>query len=507
MSGAQRHCEPCLSLGIDIGTTNTKVALVTIGVPGVEVRAVASAPTPEPHDVKRLLLTLIRRILDGSPPPQAVGIASMAETGVPLDASGVPLGSWLRWDSRQAGPAAEALSGRLGWANLVAATGVRPSAKVPLATWTWLRANQPDRWRAMSTWAGAADLVCLLLTGRLSTDHTLAGRTMAYRLPHRGGPVPAAFDADLLAEAGLRPRQLPTVVPPDEIAGQVRDPAFTSIGLRSGTPVVVAGHDHAVGAYGCGVRGPGDVADSLGTAEAVMSVAAGCPDPVEVAMSGMSAVVTVAGRHQAILAGSSSAGATVGWWLEHESGGASQEELFGEVIEYGDRPTDVIVLPYLSGRQAPEPDPAVRLRVLGRGPRHTPAELAKAMLEGLCLQTRWMLREQARLGGCAPAPTVTLFGGAVAANPAWVRIKAHVLPGELRVVTAAEPVAAGAALVAAVRAGLIGPAAPALDWVDGPAVSGAGSDYDRSFARFVTAATDRGPYAQRQAGTRGDEAP
>ena len=37
---------------------------------------------------------------------------------------------------------------RLGWAELVAATGVRPSAKVPLATWAWLRANRPDLWRA-----------------------------------------------------------------------------------------------------------------------------------------------------------------------------------------------------------------------------------------------------------------------------------------------------------------------------------------------------------------------
>jgi xylulokinase len=480
-----------LAVGIDLGTTNTKVALVTVGARDVRVRRVAAAPTPEPHAVKAVLLALLGRVLDGSPPPDAVGIASMAETGVPLDASGDPLGTWLRWDSHRAGPEAADLSRRLGWESLVEATGVRSSAKVPLALWAWLRANQPDRWAAMGTWAGVADLAAHLLTGRLTTDHTLAGRTMAYRLPRPGSPVPTAFDADLLAEVGLRPAQLPAVVPPTGIAGKVRDPAFVSRGLRAGTPVVVAGHDHAVGAYACGVREPGDVADSLGTAEAVMSVVSGGPDPLAVARAGMSTVVTVGGRHRAILAGSSSAGATISWWLENESGGATADALFQQVLSCGDGPSDVTVLPYLSGRQAPEPDPAARLRVLGRRPAHSRAELAKAMLEGLCLQTRWMLAEQARLAGRTTAPTVYLFGGAGATNPAWLRIKAHVLPGELRMVPAEEPVATGAAIVAAARAGCAGPAAPTLPWRAGPPVTGAGIDYDRSFARFVAAATSK----------------
>jgi xylulokinase len=478
-----------LAVGIDLGTTNTKVALVAIGESDVRVRAVATAPTPEPDALKAVLLTLLGRVLAGSPPPDAVGVASMAETGVPLDASGDPLGPWMRWTSHQAGSEAAGLSRRLGWETLVEATGVRPSAKVPLATWAWLRANQPDRWTAMAAWAGVADLAGYLLTGRLTTDHTLAGRTMAYRLPRPGRRLPAAFDADLLAEVGLRPVQLPAVAPPAGIAATVRDPDFVSGGLRAGTPVVVAGHDHAVGAYACGVREPGDVADSLGTAEAVLSVVPGDPDPVAVARAGMSAVVTVGGR-RAIIAGSSSAGATIGWWLEHESGGATADALFGEVLACGDGPTDVIVLPYLAGRQAPAPDPAARLRVLGRRPAHRRGELAKAMLEGLCLQARWMLDEQARLAGHATPPTVYLFGGPVATNPAWVRIKAHVLPGELRVVPAKEPVAAGAAIVAAVRAGCLGPAVPALPWRAGPPVAGAGIDYDRQFVRFVAAATD-----------------
>jgi sugar (pentulose or hexulose) kinase len=473
-----------LVLGIDIGTTNTKVAVAVVDESGVRLRAVATASTPEPDELRTGLLALLRRVLRGSTAPEAVGIASMAETGVPLGSSGVPLSPWLRWNDHPAGAEADALARRLGRDHLIRATGVRPSAKVPLAVWAWLRAHRRETWDAMTAWAGVGDLAGYLLTGRLATDHTLAGRTMAYRLAGPGEPLAGAFDADLLAEVGLRPAQLPAVVPPGEIAGRVTDPEFVACGLRAGTPVVVAGHDHAVGAYACGVRAPGDVADSIGTAEAVMSVVAGCPDPVPIGRAGMSTVVTVDGRHRAVLAGSSSAGAAIGWWLEHEGGGADPAGLFDEVLAAGDEPTGVIVLPYLSGRQAPAPDPAARLRVLGRQPAHGPADLAKALLEGLCLQTRWMLAEQVRLAGGPAEPTVHLFGGPVAANPAWVQLKARVLPGALRVVREAEPVAAGAAIVAAVRSGCAPPSV-----LSGRFMPGAGAAYDVMFSRFVAAAT------------------
>ncbi|XVU20873.1 FGGY-family carbohydrate kinase [Actinoplanes sp. CA-054009] len=506
-------------LGIDIGTTNTKVALVDAGGPGPRgstfappsapvplvptgasvhaplvptsasghvplvptgasghaalvptgasghaprVLAVASAPTPGPGELKGTLLGLIGRVLEGRAAPDAVGIASMAETGVPLDAAGEPLGHWLRWHEQEAGAAADALARRLGREQLIGATGVRPSAKVPLAKLAWLREHRPSAWAAMAAWSGAADLACLLLTGRLATDHTLAGRTMAYRLPAPGEPLARSFDTELLAEVGLRPSHLPAVVAPGEVAGVVRDPAFVSRGLRAGTPVVVAGHDHQVGAYACGVREPGDVADSVGTAEAVMTVVSGHPDPVAAGRAGMSVVLTVEGRHRALLAGSASAGAAIAWWLENEAppstippaeNDALMADPFADVLALGDEPTGVIVLPYLAGRQTPSPDPGARPRIIGRRPEHRSALLAKALLEGLSLHARWMLAEQLRLAGEPASPTVYLFGGPVAANPAWVRLKARTLPGGLRVVREPETVAAGAALLALARAG------------------------------------------------------
>jgi xylulokinase len=482
-----------LSLGIDVGTTNTKVALVSLGGPAVRVRAVASAPTPAPSALAPTLLALVRQVVEGEPAPQAIGIASMAETGAALDESGAPIGDWVHWNAERPGVEAHALARRLGWAELVAATGVRPSPKVPLAMLAWLRAHRPGTWSAMRRWAGVADLAGLVLTGTLVTDHTLAGRTMAYRLPVGDARTPASFDADLLAEVGLRPEHVPAVAGADEVAGHLSDQAFVSVGLVAGTPVVIAGHDHAVGAYAAGVRRPGDIADSFGTAEAVLSVVASPPDPIAVARAGMSAVVTVGGTHRAVLAGSPGAGALVQWWLDHEAAGWTADELFLAVLDLDDEPGDVLVLPYLHGRQTPMPDPDARLRVLGRHAGHTPAQLGRSLLEGLCLHARWMAAEQLRLTDGGVTGQVTAFGAPLLANPALLRIKSRVMPGTLQFVSTPEAVAAGAALVAAVRAGLIDPDDAVLDRETAPAVTGTDIGYDELFHAFVAAATAQIP--------------
>ncbi|MEE6295562.1 FGGY-family carbohydrate kinase [Georgenia wangjunii] len=475
------------SLGLDVGSTNVKAVLVEIDADG-GVRDVASASVPTPAGAAALVtaaLRLVAAAVEAGGAPACVGVASMAETGVPLDGDGVPLGDLVRWDPRRAEDEAARLAAELGRGELFRATGVRPSGKAPLATWAYLRAREPDRWAAMDRWAGAADLLVHALTGRLVTDHTLAGRTMAYRLPGPGEEPARTFDRDLLAAVGLRPEQLPDVAAPGEVAARVG--AAGSAGLAPGTPVVVAGHDHPVGAWAGGVRAPGEVADSLGTAEAVVRVVAARPDPDAVAAAGMSLVRTVAGDQDAVVAGSSSAGAMVAWWAERAGADRPFSEVLAAAAERPRHAASPLVLPYLRGRQTPAPDPDARVRVVGRTDAHDAVDLAAALVDGLALQARWMLVEQARLAGADPAAgEVLVLGGAAAASPAWLRAKAAAGPAPVGVLTAREPVAVGAALLAAHRAGL----APAvvLPRTAGPVPPDPG--YDRLFHRFVDAARE-----------------
>ena len=519
------------SLGLDVGTTNVKAVVVEVVRGGV--RTVARAATPTPVGGRELLAAVGRLVSQVGADVDVVGVASMAETGVPVDDDGAPLGDLVRWDPSRAGRHADSIAGTYGAAELFAATGVRPSGKVPLATWAYLRDEEPDRWVAMRRWAGAADLVVLALTGRLVTDHTLAGRTMAYRLPEPGADLPAGFDPDLLAAVGLRPEQLPEVAGPATAGVPVG--ADRPWGLRPGTPVVVAGHDHQVGAWAAGVREPGEVADSVGTAESVIRVVGRNPalgeegegavrsggreggeegegavgldggavpragvdrggltdrSPeerraalAEVAAAGMSIVRTVGGRHEALVAGSSSAGATLAWWAERVGGYAALTPLLAAAAALERRADAPLLLPYLRGRQAPQPDPAARAVVVGASTDDV--ALTAAVVDGLALQARWMATVQADLAGADPAAgEVRVLGSAARDGSAWLRAKASAGPARLRVVTEEEAVAVGAALVAAHRAGLAEAAV-----LDSDAVTQRPEPvYDELYARFVEAA-------------------
>ena len=109
---------------------------------------------------------------------------------------------------------------------------------------------------------------------------------------------------------------------------------------------------------------------------------------------------------------------------------------------------DAWLLPYPSGRQCPDPDPASRVRLIG-----SPAHLGIAAVESLGYQAQWVLDTQTALSGRRPSQ-LTLAGNPLHRTPLWARIKATLAGVPTTLTTATEPVAAGAALLALHRAGL-----------------------------------------------------
>jgi xylulokinase len=420
-----------LLAGIDIGTTNCKV-----GVYRTSGERVAQVSRPTGDDggavVAGVLEDLTACVERAGAGPAAVGITSMAESGVALDGGLRPLHSLLRWDDPGGDREARLVDLEIGRAVLFERTGVHLAAKTPLARWLWLRRNRPGILDAMRVWVNAADLVATVLIGAPVTDRTLAGRTGA--LNQRTG----AYDENLLGVSGVRPGQLPRIT--SGVAGTM--PKAMG-GLSAGTPVVVAGHDHLVAAYAAGARKPGATVDSLGTAEAVVTVSDTVP-AVERVATGLSWNRHVDGRHWALVSGFPGSGRLVNWASERLLGAGP--ERFDELVRSVHRPTGIVVEPYLSGRAAPAPDPGRRLALHGVTEAHGPAELAVAVLEGACYHVRWMAEAQAA-GSCV------VLGGP-SRNDCWMRIKAEVMPRPVRRCVIADAAGAGAALLAGAAIGL-----------------------------------------------------
>ncbi|MEO3804570.1 FGGY family carbohydrate kinase [Nonomuraea sp. B1E8] len=491
-----------LLCGIDVGTTHVKAGFFDDGG-----GCVTSVRRPTPHDLPALVAAVVEALAEcaarAGRGPDAIGIAGMAETGVPLDASGRPLTPLLWWNDPRGHEEAAALRGPVppiagGDAVAVyARTGRWVDGKAPLAKWLWLRAHEPGVPAAMRWWASVPDAVAYALTGVLRTHETLAARTLAYDV------VRGHYDEDLLALAGLSPEQLaPTAGAVEPVGGLT----VRVSGVAAGTPVVIAGHDHAVGAWASGVRRPGHVADSMGTAEAVLAPAAHRPDPRTGLALGVTADPSLDGTGTVLVGGLPTSGGMLDWLLGlvPPPDGPQARATADHAVERGagrDRyaalpglldgvrlPTGIIAEPYLRGRVAPAPDRERRVTMSGIGPEHTFGDLLAAAMEGTCLHTRWTVAELAAVTGAAPERLV-VFGGQVRI-PLWMRVKAAVSPVPVEVVRADDAVCAGAALIAGQAGGSLGDV-PVLPREPQPYDPGLATAYHPLYERFLTSARRR----------------
>ena len=259
-----------LLLGIDAGTTFTKAALVTPD--GVERRH-GRAPTPwqpvptgaemDPSGFVDAALKAVRAALgSGGDPPldgriAAVGVTSMAETGVLLDRDGAPAAPCIAWHDTRGEAEAEALATDLGSSSFTARTGLPPSPLCSAVKLRWLRTHAPDGGRGVR-WLNVAEWLVHRLGGDLVAELSLASRTGM--LDVRG----ATWWEEARAWTGAPPRLFPE---PTEAGA----PAGRAKGLlpeAEGAVLTVAGHDHLCAAVGAGAVGLNDTFDSCGTAEA-----------------------------------------------------------------------------------------------------------------------------------------------------------------------------------------------------------------------------------------------
>jgi xylulokinase len=338
----------------------------------------------------------------------------------------------------------------------------------------WLREQKAAEFTRLRHWAGVAELVGLDLTGELATNASLACRTMAFDVTKRH------WVADLLAFASLESDEMPRVLPLGRSVGGLTAAAAARLGLPSGTPVAIAGHDHLAAALGAGVTKPGAALDSMGSAEATLLVTQGPALAEAVRRGGFSTGCHAVDGLAYVVGGLQSSGALIEWFMATflaERPGASvkppgdeagltgtETERYGRFIELLDLavpgPVEPVVLPYLRGRTAPHRDPSATLEIEGVRENHTLVDLAAAVVDGAAYHVRWMLDELSRVTE-TPLDRIKLTGGG-ARNRRWVAAKAALGPGRLEVVRTEEAAAYGASLVAGVASGVYGSVAEAL---------------------------------------------
>jgi sugar (pentulose or hexulose) kinase len=260
---------PSLLVGVDVGTSRTKAGIVDVD--GREL-ARASVRTrwrtcDTGGDTSGAALSAgvreaIAAALAQSPAGEviALGVTSIAETAIVLDAAGTEVTPAIAWYDTRAVGDQRALFDEL---HAERHAGLSHDAIPTLAMMRWLSAqDRPAMGRARHV-LSVAEWIVRDLGGATAAEPSLASRTAALAIADR------AWWPEAIAWAGLSPGAFGELRQAGTSWGTVGDsiPGLESI---AGATLTTAGHDHLVAAVGSGLTSTGQVMDSCGTAEALL---------------------------------------------------------------------------------------------------------------------------------------------------------------------------------------------------------------------------------------------
>jgi gluconokinase len=454
-------------IGLDVGTTATKVAAFGLGTTWRHV-AVQEYPLLEPvpgwavQDPNTVLAAVFTTLTDcvsaaGDAEVLALSVSTGMHGLIGLDAGMRPLTPLLTWaDGRSRDEARELRADGLA-ADLQRASGTPVHPMTPLTKLMWFSRHEPDTCAAVRWWVGLKDYVLWHLTGTLVTELSSASGTGLLDLATR------SWNPTALQLAGVSADQLPPVRPTTATLG-LSAAAAALVGLTAGTPVVLGAGDGPLGNLGTGAMSPGVAGLSLGTSGAVRMVV---PQPRS---DPDGALFCYALTDSAwVVGGAVSNGGIVVRWagsalapdLRASPDGPSVDEQLLELAAAVPAGSEgLLMLPYLLSERGPLWEPDLPGAYLGLRREHTRGHLVRAAVEGVCLQLSMIVD---RLHRIEPVTSVRVTGGAFR-SPLWWNVMAAVLDRPMHAAGDAEGTALGAAALGLHALGL----SPRLD--DAPAM-------------------------------------
>jgi xylulokinase len=418
-------------LGIDLGTTRTKVGLITAdGEPlgfarvghATDVDPAVGRAEQDPEAWWAGVGAAVREATAGAI-PAGICVTGHGPSLTAVDAEGRavrPAMTWLDSRSTTERDELEAATGLRGWA-----LGVLPAA-------LWMERHEPESAARTRWYLNSWEALTLRLTGRAATTVVPGG---------------VEVSRDALAGTGLALDRVAPEASAGTAIGGLTPEAARHLGLPADTPVVAGLVDAFASFHGARMLVAGDAIDVGGSAggfgvysELPIQVAGGFTTPAP-----LPGLFSVGGAMAAT-------GAALDWFgSEILRGTPPLAELIAEAGRVEPGAEGLLFLPYLAGERSPLWDPTARGAFAGLTLRHTRAHLVRAILEAAALAIRHVADPMLRAG--IEVRAMRACGGP-ARDDGWNQIKADVTGFTVEVPRVRETAAVGAAIVAAVGVGV-----------------------------------------------------
>jgi xylulokinase len=437
-----------LVLAVDLGTGGPKVGLVTVRgqIRWWEHHAVRTLQTADGAATQdagawwRVIVRMARRALaetgvDGD------AVAAVAVTGqwastVPVDDGGTPVGDCVMWMDTRGGPHSRRVVGGplVGYDPRALAAWVRRAGGVPSTAGAdpvghilYLEHERPDIAGAARWYLEPVDYLTMRFTGTATASPM--SMTAAWLTDNRD-PSPRSYDESLLRRAGLTAAavKLPPLVPSGSVVGTVQRSAADEIGIPASAVVVTGMPDLHGATIGSGCVLPFESHLSIGT---TAWVSCPMPDKKTDVFRQMATVPGLgAGVPAAYLLGNNqeSAGRCLEWFrgavASAWGGTPTYDEITAHAATAPAGANGVLFSPWLTGERSPIDDRDARGGFHNVAITTTSADLARAVLEGVAANARWLLEAAEHVVGRTLDPLRIIGGGAQ--SDLWCQIVADV---------------------------------------------------------------------------------
>ncbi len=438
-------------IGIDLGTTGCRAMLIDqdLNIIAQDYKEYPIEYISECEIVQdpilwwNLVCEVIRSVLKESgikrEAIKGISISSQGISFLPVDSKGQELYKAISWLDTRPKNEVDDIFKKFDEDEIFNITGKRIDKAYVLPKLLWMRKNEPGVYGKIHKILMAHDYIIMKLTGQFVTDHTMACGTLMYDIKKNewSGKILEAFDIDK--------KILPAIIRSGSPAGKLKPEVAKDLGLNDEVIVAAGGQDQKCAALGGCIR-QGIATVSLGTATAII---AHSHIPV---LDSKKRLPT----HAELFEGSwgvegviSTSCASLKWLRSTFFSEKSYAQL-DEMVE-GCRDTNVFFYPYLAGSSSPWWDSDAKGSFYGISLSTTPAQIIRAVYEGIAFEIRANLDIIESLTG--PVKRIRIVGGG-SRGDVWCQIISNVTGKPVDTLYTLETAVVGAGILAGLGSGV-----------------------------------------------------
>lgn len=429
-------------IGLDIGTSSVKAVLfshkghvIERALKAYSVQGADQTLELDPRQVRDAVFNVLKKIGEGGNEIRAIGISSLGEAAVLQDANDQIIGNSILPGDKRGTREAEFLINDM---ELIRKSGLPINSTYTLCKLLWIKQHQPEIFSRIYHVMLFGDFIGWCLTGERKIGRSLASRTLAYDINE--GKFFSIADG-----IGISPEWFSQPAEAEECLGTLLPSIAELLKLDKNIRVYVGGHDQPCAAVGSGVLRRGEASDSIGTSECItICLGEEKLNTVTIRNANFACEPFLKKNYYNTMVYTHTAGRFVEWFLKDILQQKNAFERFNKQCK--EKPSDVLVLPHLSGSGTPYMDSMSTGAMIGLNLHTNQSDIYQGILESISYEMKQNL-QLLKESGIECKRIVAVGGGAK--SQTWLQSKADIYQMPIYTMKCEDASALGAAISAA----------------------------------------------------------